>query len=498
MRKKLILAAALFLLTTVCASADPAKKGIDALRKNHYEEAVVFFSSNLSQAGKPQDALFNLNFGIALAENAKLYRDLHALSVKLHMDYLERIASITGKDKSRYARLYLARTLLEAGKVKEAAGAFEGFISDKTVRDDHRDIAKAGLALAYHRLGMKKKALSIWGQIKSSDPEVLSELARAYTSAGTGEKHAVAMADKALGLVKASKKRPAPIVTANLLGVYAAAGLVDRSFEALAASGGPVLEDYSYEERIAVNKTIRFYDTRLLADLGAFYGRAAVKFLEAASADARLKGVAWFYLAETYGLLNDFTASERARERAIASGALPEQLKYRAELIGVENLLRAGKKDSALRRLNGYYSGNPAAALLAETLLACSRLEPGPGCREAASKAEAVASGLQGGKELAVFNQALGRYFLFENDPAKAVRYMEDGRDKSNKNKIEFNDPKMLAALSEAYCGTKQYSEALEIFFEMSRHFPAVRQLQVVLQGIYSMEHRSAGDVKIL
>jgi hypothetical protein len=124
-------------------------------------------------------------------------------------------------------------------------------------------------------------------------------------------------------------------------------------------------------------------------------------------------------------------------------------------------------------------------------------LEPGPGCREAASKAEAVASGLQGGKELAVFNQALGRYFLFENDPAKAVRYMEDGRDKSNKNKIEFNDPKMLAALSEAYCGTKQYSEALEIFFEMSRHFPAVRQLQVVLQGIYSMEHRSAGDVKI-
>jgi hypothetical protein len=41
------------------------------------------------------------------------------------------------------------------------------------------------------------------------------------------------MADKALGLVKASKKKPAPIVTANLLGVYAAAGLVDRGLKRL-------------------------------------------------------------------------------------------------------------------------------------------------------------------------------------------------------------------------------------------------------------------------
>jgi len=496
MKKKLILAAALFLLYPACAPADPVKSGIDALRKNHYEEAVVLFSSTLPQAGNSRGALFNLNFGIALVESAKLYRDLHILSVKLHADYLDRIASITGKDKSRYARLYLGRTLLEAGKAKEAAGVLERFIADKTVREDHRQIAKAGLALAYHRLGMGKKALSIWGGIKSTDPEVLAELARAYASAGTGEKRAVAMADKAFVLLRSSKKKPTAIMTANLLGVYAAAGLVDRGFEALTVSGGPDFEEYSYEERIAENKTIRFYDTRLLADLGAFYGAAAVKFLEEASSDAKLKGVAGFYLAEAYGFLNDFTDSERAREQALTSGALPDQLKYRAELIGVENLFRAGKKGPALRRLNGYSGANPPETLLAETLLACSRL--GTTCAEAASRAEAVAAGHEGGKRLAVLNQALGRYFLNERDLTKAVRYMEDGRDKGNKNKIELNDPKMLTALSEAYCGAKQYSEALEIFFEMNKHFPAVRQLQVVLQGIYSMDHRSAGDVKIL
>jgi hypothetical protein len=75
---------------------------------------------------------------------------------------------------------------------------------------------------------------------------------------------------------------------------------------------------------------------------------------------------------------------------------------------------------------------------------------------------------------------------------------MEAGRDKSNKNKIEANDPEMLAGLAEAYYRTKQFSEGLEIFFEMSQEFPVVRQIQEAVQGVYSMEQRSAGDVRIL
>jgi pentatricopeptide repeat protein len=74
---------------------------------------------------------------------------------------------------------------------------------------------------------------------------------------------------------------------------------------------------------------------------------------------------------------------------------------------------------------------------------------------------------------------------------------MEAGRDKSNKNRIEFNDPLMLVDLAQAYLRSKQFSEALEIFFEMSKQFPAVRQIQVALQGVYIMEQKSAGDVKI-
>ena len=74
---------------------------------------------------------------------------------------------------------------------------------------------------------------------------------------------------------------------------------------------------------------------------------------------------------------------------------------------------------------------------------------------------------------------------------------MEAGRDKSNKNRIEYNDPLMLVNLAQIYYRTKKFSEALEIYFEISKQFPAVRQIQVAMQGVYSMEQKSAGDAKI-
>jgi hypothetical protein len=56
----------------------------------------------------------------------------------------------------------------------------------------------------------------------------------------------------------------------------------------------------------------------------------------------------------------------------------------------------------------------------------------------------------------------------------------------------------MLVNLAEAYYQTMRFSEALEIYFAMSKQFPAVRQIQVAMQGMYSMEQKSAGDARIL
>jgi hypothetical protein len=74
---------------------------------------------------------------------------------------------------------------------------------------------------------------------------------------------------------------------------------------------------------------------------------------------------------------------------------------------------------------------------------------------------------------------------------------METARDKSNKNRIDANDPLLLVRLADLYFAGKSFSESLEIYFEMSKEFPAVRQLQETGQGVYSTEYRSAGDAKI-
>jgi outer membrane protein assembly factor BamD (BamD/ComL family) len=102
-----------------------------------------------------------------------------------------------------------------------------------------------------------------------------------------------------------------------------------------------------------------------------------------------------------------------------------------------------------------------------------------------------------GSKKFSLLNIAIGKYYLSRLDHVKAVSYLEAGRDKSNKNKIESNDPVMLVNLADVYYRTKKFSEALEIYFEMSKQFPEVRQIQEAMQGVYVMEHKSAGDVKI-
>ena len=118
-------------------------------------------------------------------------------------------------------------------------------------------------------------------------------------------------------------------------------------------------------------------------------------------------------------------------------------------------------------------------------------------CSEIVSKAAAVAEAREGKRSSGV-NVALGRYYLGKKDYGKTIAYMEAGRNKGNKNKIEYNDPLMLVNLAEAYYRTMQFSEALEIYFAMSTQFPAVRQIQVAMQGVYSMEQKSAGDARIL
>jgi tetratricopeptide (TPR) repeat protein len=278
----------------------------------------------------------------------------------------------------------------------------------------------------------------------------------------------------------------------NLLRVYVRAGLTDRGLDLLQQAD---LRTASYTEVLGKTKAINFYDLSLLADLAAVYGQASLAHLEKAGADARLKATADYYLGEAYADAGSVDLSHQAVGAFLAAAGGPPQYRDRARIRQAANQYLRGRRAEAMGVWDELAQRQPADPdLLAETILACVRVKAD--CPKIELRA-ALAAEAGRGRTFSPLNFALGRYHLWKKDYAKALSYMEAGRDKSNKNKIEANDPVLLVSLAEAYSRTKQFSESLEIFFEMSKQFPVVRQIQEALQGIYSIEHKSAGDVKI-
>ena len=221
----------------------------------------------------------------------------------------------------------------------------------------------------------------------------------------------------------------------------------------------------------------------------------AVAALEKAGADAKVRETAGYYLGEAYALAGNIDQSIKVTAGFISSSSMPQQYRDRATVRQAANQYQKGRQFDAIGTWDDLSKKQPEDPdLLAEILLSCGRLRID--CPTVAQRS-AVAVEAGEGKRYAGLNIALGRYYQGKKNYTKAVPLLEAGRDKGNKNKIASNDPVMLVSLADAYYRTKKFSEALEIYFEMSKQFPQVRQLQEALQGIYAMEHKSAGDVKI-
>jgi tetratricopeptide (TPR) repeat protein len=281
-----------------------------------------------------------------------------------------------------------------------------------------------------------------------------------------------------------------------LIEIYLAAGAPEQ---ALAVARAADLGTASYVERFKVvkgtAKSIAFYDLALLTDLAQLYRELARRQLERAAADARMKPSAEYYLAEA---LNGLGANDEALKFVQAFLARPQApAQYRERALARQALIahRQGRGAEAERTWTAMAEQASDPEVLADIVLGCADVQAQ--CAKVLARVGQVTEAGDG-RRYQRLNFALGSYYLRKKDYARAIAYMEAGRDKSNKNKIEANDPEMLAGLAEAYYRTKKFSEGLEIFFEMSHEFPVVRQIQEAVQGVYSMEQRSAGDVRIL
>lgn len=473
------------------AADDPVQKAMKAYEKHRYEDAGRDLRAALPSLEQSKQSPAQLTLGMIYLRNAELHRELAQVSAAVNADYLRRLAAERGAGRSRYSDLYLGLALLEHGKTDTATSTLEKFLA---AGDDakYKAIAKIGLGTAADLTGDKQKAQELWGGINGSDLDVKTELAAAYSRAGLQDKDPVRLCDEALMDIRKSGKALSLMAVKNCIGVYGRAGIPDKGFDLLSRAD---LKSYFYRDAIGKSKVLSFYDVQLLSNLSVFYLQASLAALEKASADQQLKGFASYYLGEAHALAGNTDQAAKATAAFLASAQMPPQYKNRAMVRQGAIQHKKGKQSEAIGVWDDLIRKQPGdPELLAEILVTCSRLRID--CPVVArTSATAVESG--DGKRYAILNVGLGRYFIGKKDLGKAVTYLETGRDKGNKNKIESNDPLTLVSLSDAYYRTKKFSEALEIYFEMGKQFPQVRQIQEALQGIYSMEHKSAGDVKI-
>jgi tetratricopeptide (TPR) repeat protein len=480
-----------FIALPAHAADDPVQKAMKAYEKHRYEDAARDLRAVLPSLEQSKQPPARLALGMIYLKSAELHRELAQVAGVVQVDYLKRLAAYRGEGRSRYSDLYLGLALLESGKEDAAAAPLERFLAGGGERK-YKGIATIALGTAAYREGGKQKAQDLWSSVNSADPDVRTELAAAFSGSGSAGKEPVAACDEASAESRKSGKTLSVIVLKNCVGVYGRSGDIDKGFDLLTRAD---LRSYFYRESIGKSKVISFYDPRLLPNLAAFYLQASLATLEKAAADPQLKGIASYYLGEAYALAGNQDQAAKATAAFLASPQMPLPYKNRALVRQGALQHQKGKQAEAIGVWDELIKKQPGEPeLLSDILVTCGRLRID--CpRVAQASAAAVETG--DGKRFAILNIGLGRYYLAKKDAAKAASYLEAGRDKGNKNKIESNDPVTLVALSDAYSRTKKFSEALEIYFEMSKQFPQVRQIQEALQGIYSMEHKSAGDVKI-
>jgi tetratricopeptide (TPR) repeat protein len=473
------------------AADDPVQKAMKSYEKHRYEDAVRDLRAALPSLTSDKRSQGQLVLGMIYLRSAIMHRGLAALSAEVNGDYLKRLSVQRGSGRSQYSELYRGLAELERGRPDRAEAAFRTFIA---ATRDARAAARARIgqgraAVAKQR---RQEAADLWAGVGANDLDVRAALADALSEAGQRDREPTALCEAVVTDPRGGgTPLPIDVVTA-CLAVYARTGEVNRGASLLERAD---LKDHAFRETQGKSKELFFYDVRLLSNLATFAMTAGIAALESAARDPQVGNVANYYLGEAYLVAGNKEAAAKATAAFLASPQAPPQYRNRALVRQAEIQYLKGKRSDAIAAWEDLARNQQKEpALLADIVGTCGRLAidcPRP------VQAAVIAAATGEGRRFAAVNIALGEYYLGRKDIQRALTYFEAGRDKGNKNKIEFNDPDMLIALANGYYRTKKYSEALEIFFEMSKQFPQVRQIQEALQGIYSMEHKSAGDVKI-
>ncbi|MDH5731116.1 MAG: hypothetical protein OEZ58_19200 [Gammaproteobacteria bacterium] len=471
------------------AAQNPIVVAMKEYEKRHYDKSIRLLQPLLNNAQSNQE-LTRLSYGLVLDKNARFHKALYEASIESQIEYLEKLSIKKGKQKSSYVNLFLGEAYIQAGKYSKAKTALNKFLKLPKLNQADKNLGKLLLIHADYKLGKKTAAKTQWNQLRLKDVDTKSTLLAIY-SAYNIKPIATLMSQLETLLKKANKPYSSRLV-ANSLAIFLAANQVDHAIQFTLDNS---LDVASIKENIGDSKQINFYDISILNSLAELYHQASIQYLQEARKNPKYTDTALFYQTEASMLFKRAKQTKTFIDEFKSSNSLPTKLSLLKPVkLGAVHALY-GKKTEAGKELDHVSSGNTSRPeILADILTMCAGLQIS--CAETL-KISVQAAAVGQGARFRPLNAAIGQYFLSKNKSEDALKYLELARDKSNKNKVEANDGLLLVDLSEAHRLEKNYSENLEIYFELSKHFPVVRVIQEAVQGTYSMEHRSAGDVKI-
>ncbi|MDH5216369.1 MAG: hypothetical protein OEX19_01635 [Gammaproteobacteria bacterium] len=493
MKNKIVILILLtFIASPVFGASKLLSKAMKAYERHDYLLASNVLLSNINSFSSSEKEAAMLYLGIINNKNAAFYKSLFLSSIKANKEYLSDLVKVKGKNKSKYATLYLAETYLNEQDYAKALKLFKSFLKTKGITKEDINIANIQTGLSYALSGKLPQAKQQWKKI--NNPNGSAKLALIAAKLRSKEKvsyKAKTLYQDFLKLTNSGKEINGRDLS-NILLILTEENMLSEAFDLIASRH---VDSPSLKETFKDEKKISFYDISLLENSYKILHKIGSTHLLSIDQTSKYAPTAAYYLMDSGITFGNESHIASASKTLMANVKLPKSLmklqpvKLNAgEYASGKHKMANDKRDKII--LNNADDPN----IFAEVLLMC--VYTGADCTRLIEQAKNL-SGKSQGRKYVSLNTSIGHYLIQQGQAEEALTYLELARDKSNKNKISANDPTLLVDLAEAYRLNNVYLETLEIYFEMNNSFPVVRQIQEAVQGTYATHQKSAGDVKI-
>lgn len=458
------------------AAVKPGLEGAQELfRQNRWEEARRHLRSQWASLPEKERPAATFLMGRSCVREAEFYRVLGRFGVEVGLAYLEDLASAPANRSVAWIPLFKGLYQAEAERNAQAERTLLA-TTRAAIPPEWKATARLRRAIALHRMGRAQEAAPA---LKDMTPE--GRFCRLLTGG-------------------AAEPAPAPPQAGRREKLWTSVVLfrVGKASEAEALLSGLNLDLPDVEDKSDPKKLLRFHDPLLSTAWERIcWERAVVTLKPLASGGAGIeRSLAAYYVG--LSLLRLGVAEEPAGFLKEAASSLGADLQPSARLLLAASSWKGRAPAAAeLAPLWESTRAQPEAVLLWDELQRrdLAKIEP------FATKLDVRLRDLLPSSSERPSGALVGRWGLArlrrDDDPAGLVTALLEHQDKSNKNKLEWNDPLLLLALAAANYRDREYAQALETFFELSKTFPGLRALQWNMQGIYAARQRAGGEARI-